>query len=47
MGAHNEKGGFVPPLAEKLVWQCAGCQTFNSTKVTKCKKCGADKPAKK
>jgi lipopolysaccharide biosynthesis regulator YciM len=46
MGATNAKGGFVPPLAEKLVWECPACKGFNSTKVPKCKKCGAEKPQK-
>jgi len=44
MGESNAKGGFVPPEASKLVWECPACKAFNATKMAKCKKCGADKP---
>ncbi|MBP2649237.1 MAG: hypothetical protein H6Q74_62 [Firmicutes bacterium] len=36
----NNKGGFVPPDASKLVVRCPVCKTFNSPKNLKCKKCG-------
>jgi len=40
--AANERGGFRPPKAEKLVTKCPACQAFNSPKDAKCKKCGAE-----
>ncbi|MBP1762913.1 MAG: hypothetical protein H6Q64_2455 [Firmicutes bacterium] len=40
--AVNERGGFRPPDANKLVTKCPACQAFNSPKDTKCKKCGAE-----
>ncbi|MBP2652763.1 MAG: hypothetical protein H6Q73_332 [Firmicutes bacterium] len=42
----NDKGGFVPPDANKLVARCPACKAFNSPKNIKCKKCGADMPKK-
>jgi len=38
----NDKGGFVPPDASKLVARCPACKAFNPAKNTKCKKCGAE-----
>jgi len=37
---------FRPPELSKLMTQCPACKTFNPPKNTKCKKCGADLPAK-
>lgn len=44
--SQQSKGGFRPPKHEKLIWKCESCQTFNSAKDSKCKKCGAEKPKK-
>jgi len=45
MMCFNKVGGFKKPSMDKLVWKCPACKGFNALEESKCKKCGADKPA--